>query len=97
MAGEEHCLLRRHPGSPINMAIPLFLAVSKISWMGFSFRVWRSKNPNSMHPPNIDLVHPLNRYKKIPCLTFQQLLSKHLRKRFKITSRLDIVDWEQGV
>lgn len=97
MEGEDHCSLRRHPGFPVKMASPTFLAVTKITWMGFSFKVWRSKNPNSSWPPSIDLVHPLNRYKKIPCLTFQQLLAKHLRKRFKIKSRLDVVDWDEGV
>ncbi len=70
-----------------------------IEWMGFSYRVWRSNRigaGDGWSAASVDLVHPLNGYEVEPCATFQQLLVKHLQKRFSSRCTVDVIDWQEG-
>jgi hypothetical protein len=72
----------------------------KIEWMGFTYHVWRSKAIGSgegWNGASVDLVHPLNGINVEPCSTFQQLLVKHLQKRFFSRCDVDVIDWQEGL
>jgi hypothetical protein len=77
---------------------PPNLNINKIEWMGFNYRVWKSKaSMGEAKKTYIDLIHPLDRFKTIPCRTFQELLIKHLNKRYQTRCHMDIFDWEEGL
>jgi hypothetical protein len=73
---------------------------TKIEWMGFTYKVWRSNAIGSgegWSKASVDLVHPLNGYEVEPCSTFQQLLIRHLQKRFSSRCTVDVIDWQEGL
>ena len=73
---------------------------AKIEWMGFAYKVWCSGAIGSgegWSGASVDLVHPLNGYEVEPCATFQQLLIRHLQKRFSSRCTVDVIDWQEAL
>ena len=73
------------------------LTVETIEWMDRKYKIWWSTQNgwNIKKGGSVDLVHPMNGFRSIPCLTFQRLLIKHFRKQ-RMKGTLDIFDWEEG-